>query len=270
MVTSRSAPPPSSDERPVGGQREELPTADRVAGPPGAATQAAARSRGAAASLAHRSSLTSTSLRCELVVRIRRRAPDTSLPPAHAGRPHPRRSGMAPWVSVPGCRTRSARSRATPDAVCKNYRRPSAAGQGLRPGTCSSSAKWLVELDDGAELLEVDETSRSSRSVPLSPEEARARRAGPWSRRTGRQRRHDQVEAEVVQLARREQRVSARSRPCWRPARRQAAPRRSPRAPRSTPGASTNTASTPTSAAAIRPARSPRRARRRRGHRCGR
>ncbi len=76
--------------------------------------------------------------------------------------------------------------------------------------------------------------SRSSRSVPFSRRSASESRKRLGRGEQARQRRHDEVEAEVVQLVRRRGAASCRSRPCSRPARRPAAPPRSPRAPRST------------------------------------
>ena len=175
-------------------------------------------------------------------------SPDTSLPPAHrriGHIPQPR-CGWHLGLSVPGCRT--LRPKAGPllmqSAKTIGARR---SGPRFQARYFSSSATWRSRSTMAPKSSKSTRRSRSSRSVPLSRRRASESRRAFGRGEQARQRRHDEVEAEVVQLARREQRRLARSRPCWRPARSIGSAAAIASSSSIDSGASTNTASTPTS-----------------------
>ena len=155
---------------------------------------------------------------------------------------------MAPWVSVPGCRTRRPKAGPLMMQSCKDYRAPGGAGQRFQARYFSSSAKCR---SSSTMALKSSKSTRPSRSVAeraLGPAGwPNASRSGLGRGEQARQRRHDEVEAEVVQLARREQRRPARSRPCWRRACMSGSAAAIASSSSIDSGASTNTASTPTS-----------------------
>ena len=64
---------------------------------------------------------------------------------------------MAPWVVRPRLPDPPPKGRATPDAVCKDYRRPAERAKVSGP-VLLVEREVAVELDDGAEVVEVDET----------------------------------------------------------------------------------------------------------------
>ena len=172
---------------------------------------------------------------------------------------------MAPWVVRPRLPDPAPKAGPLLMQGAKHYRRPAERAK-------VSGPVLLVEARSGGRARRWPRSPRSRRddrgrpgSCPW-PGGARRVAEGLGRGEQARQRRHDQVEAEVVQLARRERAASCRL-DHVRHQHDSGSAAAIASSSSTDSGASTNTASTPRSAAAF--ARSPRRARTARVHRCG-